>query len=146
MKRDERPAMPLVDAMLDECRAIFGPQCKIVRASENGIEVGPPERLGVIPQLAEPSPPPPVNQGNPIQRKISHADFGALSKPLVGSGGFQSLCAKLRSQLDQHRLLTIYPEDAERLERYVNQYGHGGFQGRLWRLLHEDPQRELPLE
>ena len=54
----------------------------------------------------------------------------ALKKPVVGSGGFQSLLKTLNSRLrDDMLVLTL--GDLSKITRYVQEYGGGGFQGRL---------------
>lgn len=55
----------------------------------------------------------------------------ALRRDVVGSGGFQSLLRRLQRGLSTDNELTLTLEDIERIGRYVNDYGTGGFQGRL---------------
>ena len=53
-----------------------------------------------------------------------------LNRPLRGQGGYQSLLARLQSNMCGTRLrLTL--EDCEKVVRYATQYGQGGFQERL---------------
>ena len=53
-----------------------------------------------------------------------------LSRPLRGQGGYQSLLARLQSNMNGTRLrLTL--DDCEKVVRYASQYGQGGFQERL---------------
>lgn len=54
----------------------------------------------------------------------------ALRRPVNGEGGFQNLLRALQHQLAKNEL-TLTPELIERIARYVERYGHGGFQGRL---------------
>jgi hypothetical protein len=57
-----------------------------------------------------------------------------LRRPVVGSGGFQSLLRHLNAQLVADRLV-LTEGDAERLVRYARAYGQGGFQHRLGRVV-----------
>jgi hypothetical protein len=56
----------------------------------------------------------------------------AFTRPIVGSGGFQSLLRSLHKDYDGHsRRLTISTEQIERIKRYTSDYGWGGFEARL---------------
>jgi hypothetical protein len=59
-----------------------------------------------------------------------------LQRPATGQGGFQSLLRRLQSQIAQNQLV-LSEADAERLVRYATQYGGGGFQGRLARVVEQ---------
>lgn len=61
----------------------------------------------------------------------------ALTRPVVGSGGFQSLLRRLQQGLGPDGTLTLGPEDVSTISRYVHDYGQGGFQGRLDLVLRE---------
>jgi hypothetical protein len=61
---------------------------------------------------------------------LSELEMEALHRPVVGSGGFQSLLRRLQGNL-LGRTLLIDLDDVERVLRYASQYGEGGFQGRL---------------
>jgi hypothetical protein len=54
----------------------------------------------------------------------------ALAGPVVGQGGFQSLLRQLQGLLKDGEL-TLTPELIGKMVRYVQDYGQGGFQGRL---------------
>ena len=63
---------------------------------------------------------------------LSGEELRLLRKPVVGSGGHQSLLRKLQANL--HRatgILTIEEEEIHRIIRYRKKYGQGGFQDRL---------------
>jgi hypothetical protein len=60
----------------------------------------------------------------------------ALARPVVGQGGFQSLLRQLQSLLKDGDL-TLTPELIAKMVRYVQDYGQGGFQGRLDTVLEE---------
>jgi len=59
-----------------------------------------------------------------------------LGRPVVGQGGFQSLLRQLQSLL-KNGDLTLTPELIATMVRYVQDYGQGGFQGRLDTVLEE---------
>ncbi len=59
-----------------------------------------------------------------------------LKKPVVGSGGFQSLLRKLQGQL-AGRSLSLDRDDLSRLVHYTTDYREGGFQDRLKALSRE---------
>lgn len=61
----------------------------------------------------------------------------ALARPVVGQGGFQSLLRQLQELADEHHELTLTPELISKIVRYVQDYGRGGFQGRLDTVLEE---------
>lgn len=55
-----------------------------------------------------------------------------LSRPVRGSGGFQSLLRRLQANFDSATgELAISESDTEKLIRYAINYGQGGFQDRL---------------
>jgi hypothetical protein len=60
----------------------------------------------------------------------------ALGRPVVGQGGFQSLFRQIQALLVGNEL-TLTPELTDRIVRYVQDYGGGGFQGRLDTILEE---------
>ena len=52
MSREEnRARMPMVTAFVDAFREVFGEDCKVIYASENGLTLGTPGPRGVIPCL-----------------------------------------------------------------------------------------------
>jgi len=77
-----------------------------------------------------------------VVRKRSYSNGGALVieltpderecilRPVHGRGGMQSLLRRLQENLRGHDL-SLTPEDCERVVRYANTYGQGGFQNRL---------------
>ena len=58
----------------------------------------------------------------------------ALARPVRGSGGFQTLLRCLQQARRNGNIILIDGELAERISRYVADYGNGGFQARLGRL------------
>lgn len=60
----------------------------------------------------------------------------ALSRPVAGRGGFQTLLRQLQGAV-QERQLTLNPDQVAKVVRYVQRYGQGGFQGRLDTVLDE---------
>lgn len=61
----------------------------------------------------------------------------ALRRPVVGQGGFQSLLRELQDRVGTGSVLTLTPDLIARIVRYVQDYGQGGFQGRLDTVLAE---------
>jgi hypothetical protein len=61
---------------------------------------------------------------------LSNEEKGLLLKPVVGQGGWQSLLRRLQRQLDGS-VLSLTPADVQRIGRYRERYGSGGWQGRL---------------
>lgn len=61
------------------------------------------------------------------------------SYSVVGAGGFQSLINDIKSRVIYDDVCYIDIDDAlwDRINRYVNEYGDGGFQRLLDRLLSE---------
>jgi hypothetical protein len=54
----------------------------------------------------------------------------AIRRPVHGDGGFQGLLRVLQANL-KGETLTLTPALAERVRRYLDDYGNGGFQYRL---------------
>lgn len=61
---------------------------------------------------------------------LTQEEIDRLRRPIRGVGGFQSLLERLQARLRGGNL-ELNLEDVERIARYVQQYGEGGFQGRL---------------
>lgn len=72
-----------------------------------------------------------------IHLVLSPATAAALRRPVNGTGGFQSLLRTLQAQLAPDNILTLTPDLAGRIAKYVHSYGGGGFQGRLDTVLEE---------
>ena len=69
-------------------------------------------------------------QADEIVVELTPDQVSFLQRPLRGQGGYQSLLARLRSNLDRN-LLRLTRTDCERVVRYATMYGEGGFQTRL---------------
>lgn len=52
-----------------------------------------------------------------------------------GQGGFQSLCRTLHDRLAATNILRLDSSEFGRIVRYANDYGDGGFQTRLRRII-----------
>lgn len=65
-----------------------------------------------------------------VQIRLSPQALAALSKPVNGRGGHQTLLRRLQRQIDDG-VLTASPGDIEKMIRYMLSYGRGGFQQRL---------------
>jgi hypothetical protein len=64
--------------------------------------------------------------------RLTGADADLLRRPVdPQAGGHQALIAALQGQLDQENVLRIRPDQIEKVVRYVQDYGQGGFQDRL---------------
>ena len=74
----------------------------------------------------------------PNRIQLSEDDINDLNKQdpsTAGDGGFQGLFIKLRGQVDpKTNKLWLDDTDVERIRRYGQQYGDGGWQGRLLRV------------
>lgn len=63
---------------------------------------------------------------------------------ISGQGGFQSLCRSLAARLKTSKVLKLTPEELVRIARYASDYGDGGYQQRLrkivcaWVVQHQD--------
>ena len=65
-----------------------------------------------------------------IRLELGPEAVAALRREVNGEGGFQSLLRALQRQLKGNEL-TLTPDLVEKIARYVDRYGQGGFQGRL---------------
>ena len=61
---------------------------------------------------------------------LSNDEVTLLLKPVVGQGGWQSLLRRLQRQLEGS-VLVLGPADVQKIVRYRERYGSGGWQGRL---------------
>lgn len=52
-----------------------------------------------------------------------------------GQGGFQRLVRKLAEQLTDSKTLRLSPEEFQRIVRYATEYGDGGYQLRLRKIV-----------
>lgn len=141
-ERDEnRRAMPIVAAMVDEMRALFG-ELSVTYACEGEIERG--ERWsneGVVQPVIE-------SRGTKVDVDAKLAAI--LLNPGAGKGGQQllrhKLCAQTNVTSTGQYFVTIYPEDVERIHRYATKYADarkgGQWQRDLLRLLHAMQQQE----
>ena len=69
--------------------------------------------------------------------ELSDDALEALRRPVRGEGGFQSLLRSFQDRIGTGSALTLTPDLIERIVRYVQDYGQGGFQGRLDTVLAE---------
>jgi hypothetical protein len=65
---------------------------------------------------------------------LTQSGAEALARPVRGSGGFQTLLRSVQKARRSGNTILIDEELAERIRRYVVDYGSGGFQSRLARL------------
>jgi len=68
---------------------------------------------------------------------LSSEELEKIRLPVVGEGGLQSLLRALQKQINQDGRLSVTPAQIERILRYSQSYGSGGFQGRLQGVLVE---------
>lgn len=52
-----------------------------------------------------------------------------------GHGGFQSLCRGIAERMGRGRVLKLEPNEFRRIVRYASDYGEGGFQQRLRKIV-----------
>jgi hypothetical protein len=69
--------------------------------------------------------------------QLSEDEAQKVRLPVNGQGGLQSLLRKLQKQLDSENNLTVTADQIEQIVRYSQNYGSGGFQGRLQGVLKE---------
>jgi hypothetical protein len=68
---------------------------------------------------------------------LSPEELEKIRLPVVGEGGLQSLLRALQKQIGPDGRLSVTPAQIERILRYSQSYGSGGFQGRLQGVLVE---------
>lgn len=66
-----------------------------------------------------------------VRVKLSAEEAEKLRRDIEGQGGMQSLLLKLQRNLTEENVLTLTPDVIERILRYGQHYGQGGFQDRL---------------
>lgn len=69
-----------------------------------------------------------------ITVQLSQEAIEALSKSVNGDGGHQALLRKLQRQCNGGTL-ELYEDDLEKLRRYSEDYGDGGYQSRFKAIL-----------
>jgi len=67
---------------------------------------------------------------------LSDESINKLLRPISGSGGWQSLLRHLQQNLRGNELI-LNINDIERIVRYANNYGQGGFEDRLLPVIEE---------
>jgi hypothetical protein len=72
-----------------------------------------------------------------VRLELGDEAIVALKRPVNGSGGFQSLLRALQKQISGTNTLVLTPDLVAKIARYVQNYGQGGFQGRLDTVLTE---------
>jgi hypothetical protein len=68
---------------------------------------------------------------------LSPEELEKIRMPVVGEGGLQHLMRALQRQIGPDGRLSVTPVQIERILRYTQMYGSGGFQGRLQGVLVE---------
>lgn len=75
-----------------------------------------------------------------FKAELNEHESEALMRKVNGEGGFQSLLRALQRGFDRRSgTLTVTAEQIERINRYTQQYGAGGFEDRL-----DGVRRNLP--
>lgn len=65
-----------------------------------------------------------------VSVQLTDDEQALLAKPVHGQGGFQSLLKRIQACVNGDKL-EVDSEMVERLGRYADRYGSGGFQGRI---------------
>lgn len=67
-----------------------------------------------------------------FKAELTDQEAEALMRPVNGQGGFQSLLRSLQKQFDQESgVVTLNADQIEKINRYAQEYGAGGFEDRL---------------
>ena len=66
-----------------------------------------------------------------ITVKLTPAEARKLLHPVRGQGGWQDFIRTLQNRLTKENELTLSESEIERVRRYVEDYGAGGWQNRL---------------
>lgn len=75
-----------------------------------------------------------------FKAELTELEAEAFMRPIVGQGGFQSLLRALRATYEKKtRTLTLDGDQIEKINRYTQEYGAGGFEDRL-----DGVRRDLP--
>ena len=77
--------------------------------------------------------------------QLSPDEANRLRLPVNGQGGMQSLLRGLRRGLSENGVLSVTPDQIERIVRYAQSYGEGGFQSRFQGILREVKRLGLAL-
>ena len=64
--------------------------------------------------------------------ELNEQEAAALMRKVNGQGGFQTLLRSLQKGFDRRtRTVTLDGDQVEKIKRYTQQYGAGGFEDRL---------------
>ena len=75
-----------------------------------------------------------------FKAELNEREAEALMRKVNGQGGFQSLLRAMQKAYDRRTgTLTLTADQIERINRYTQQYGAGGFEDRL-----DGVRRNLP--
>lgn len=67
-----------------------------------------------------------------FEAELSEAEAEAFMRKVNGQGGFQSLLLSLQKNYDRKtRMVTLDGDQVEKINRYTEKYGTGGFENRL---------------
>jgi hypothetical protein len=67
--------------------------------------------------------------------KLNKDEYKELTVQITGSGGFQSFFRELQNRINKsNRVLTLGPQDLERIYRHKAHPEKGGWQGRLLKI------------
>lgn len=66
-----------------------------------------------------------------ITIRLTPGEARKLLRPVTGQGGWQDFIRDLQKRLTERNELTLTSSEVERVRRYVEDYGVGGWQGRL---------------
>ena len=67
----------------------------------------------------------------PITLSLPDDVINNLMKPVIGEGGYQSFISELQTQISGNTIEIKTASQAEKIIRYSEEYGKGGFEDRL---------------
>ena len=73
-------------------------------------------------------------------------ELEVIRRPVEGQGGMQSFLRALLPRIQPNGSLSLSTEEAERVRRYAEDYGEGGFQERFRMILRGSKPRPPALE
>jgi hypothetical protein len=71
-----------------------------------------------------------------VRVQLTHREWAVVSRSIVGNGGHQLVLRRIVARVNRATLLVeIHPADWEKVRRYAEAYGGGGYQDRFKVLL-----------
>jgi len=87
-----------------------------------------------------------TTSAEPVTAKLRTEELDVIRRPVEGQGGMQSFLRALVPRIQPDGTLSLSTEEVERVRKYGEDYGEGGFQERFRIILRATKPRPATLE